>query len=81
MIEGCNYKESLCYIKDLKRRYEGILSSFCIYGGNKEVFEQAYKIKRQVYSVKVSEKDYWKKDKLWEYLNNDIEYLELWKFI
>lgn len=76
-----NYKECLEKISDIKKIYEGIMLSFSIFKNNKDFYKEAYDIKNKIYSLNFAEYDYWKKDKLWEYLNNDIEYVELCKFI
>ena len=76
-----NYRESLYFIDVIKRHYEDILLSFSIFGNNKEYFEKAYKIKKDIYSLEFEEREEWKKDKLWEYLNGDIQYVDLWKFV
>ena len=73
-----DYKESLFFIDYIKNKYEDVLLSFCVFGGNKDYFEKVYSIKKSIYSLKFEE---WKKDKLWEYLNNDIKYDELWGFV
>jgi hypothetical protein len=75
-----NYKESLFFITLVKKKYEDIMLSFSVFGGNKECFEKAYKIKKDIYSLDFGENEEWKKDKLWEYMNGDIEYSQLWDF-
>jgi len=76
-----SYKECLYYISCIKEKYEGIMSSFCVLGGNRKYFEKMIQIKKQIYSLNFGAKENWKKDKLWEYLNNDITYTELWAFV
>lgn len=73
-----NYKESLYFINAVKRKYEDIMLSFSVFNNNKNTDNSLRKIKKDIYSLKFEE---WKRDKLWEYLNNDIEYVELCKFI
>lgn len=73
-----NYKESLFFIDLIKKKYEDIMLSFSIFGGNYEIFEKVYKLKKDIYSLKFEE---WKKDKIWEYINGDIEYSVLWSFV
>lgn len=68
-----NYKESLLFIDAVKRKYEGIMLSFSVINKNILLRE----IKEDIYSLKFEE---WKRDKLWEYLNNDIDYINLWQF-
>lgn len=72
------YKESLCYIRQLKAKYEGIMSSFCVFGGNYELFKTIKELKNQIYNLNYEN---WKRDKIWEYLNNDITLNELCKFL
>lgn len=76
-----DYKECLYFISDIKKNYEGVMHSFSIFKNNKEVFNKAYEIKKQIYDLEFSQKDSWKKDKLWEFMNGDIDYIELWKFV
>jgi hypothetical protein len=49
-----------------------------MFGNNKEYFEIMYNLKKDIYNLKF---EMWKRDKLWEYLNNDISYVDLWRFI
>lgn len=79
--EKWNYKECLYFIGLVKEKYEGIKRSFCCLGGNKEYFEAVIKMKKDIYNLKFGEYEEWKKDKLWEYLNGDIEYIQLWRFV
>lgn len=76
--QSCNYKESLYFISDVKRHYDSIMLSFSVYGGNIKPREDIRKLKKEIYSLGF---ETWKKDKLWEYITNDIEYTELWKFV
>lgn len=77
-----NYKECLKFITSVKDDYVGFLHSF--YNAesksrNKKLFYgKAREIKKQIYSLEFEE---WRKDKLWEYLNGDIPYEELYWFI
>ena len=81
MNSKVDYKECLYFISNIKKEYEGVMHSFSIFKNNKEVFDKAYEIKNQIYSLDFGKYDNWKKDKLWEYINNDIDYIELWKFV
>lgn len=76
--ENWNYKESLYFICLVKNKYMGIKRSFSCFGGNKECFKQIMEMKKDIYSLNFEE---WKKDKLWEYLNDDISYVDLWFFV
>ncbi len=76
--QSWNYKESLYYIEYIKRDYEYIMLSFSVFGGNNEVIQKIRQIKKDIYNLDFEE---WKKDKLWEFMNNDVTYNELWSFI
>jgi len=73
-----NYKESLVPIVKIKKHYEDIMLSFSVFGGNNNVIKSIREIKDEIYSLKFEE---WKRDKLWEYLNDDITYVDLWFFV
>lgn len=75
------YKQSLYYISSIKEEYKGFMTSFCMFGNNKEYFEIMYNLKKDIYSLNFGEHDNWKRDKLWEYLNDDISYIDLWRFV
>ena len=75
---SCNYKECLYFISDVKNHYKGIMHSFSVYGKNQEQRNKIREIKKSIYDLNF---EYWKKDKLWEYINNDIEYIDLWRFV
>lgn len=79
--EKWNYKECLFFISLVKERYMRIMRSFSPFGGNRECFEQIIEMKKSIYNLQFGEYEEWKKDKLWEYLNDDIEYITLWKFV
>lgn len=70
--------ESLYFITNTKKHYEGIMSSFCVFGGNYELFKTIKELKKQIYNLNYEN---WKRDKIWEYLNNDISLNELCKFL
>jgi len=76
--ETWSYEESLYFIVNVKRYYEDITLSFSVFGGNNRCFEDVRNLKRKIYSLEFEE---WKKDKLWEFLNNDIDYSVLWSFV
>lgn len=63
------FEEAVNNIKTLKTQYEKVLASFS-YFEFKEKLEFKKNVKRSIYNLKMSE---WKKDKLWEYMNDDIE--------
>ena len=73
-----NYKsfKSLVYnAKTIKTYYLGLLSSFSMYEIKKEI-EAIYNFKRELYKLE-KYMDEWKVDKIWEYLNDDISYIDL----
>lgn len=76
--KGWSFKESLFFINSIKENYKGFMTSFCVFGGNKEYFEKVYNLKKDIYALSFEE---WRKDKLWEYLNDDISYIDLWRFV
>ena len=76
--ESWSYKESLYYIGIIKKHYDNIMLSFSVFGGNNAYFEKVKDLKNKIYKLKFDE---WKKDKLWEFLNNDIDYSMLWSFV
>ena len=57
-------------IKAIKSKYTGILSSFSVFKHHDKVLclKQIHDL---FYSLNLDE---WKIDRIWEYLNNDIEY-------
>ena len=73
-----SFKESLFFIDAIKKQYEDFMLSFSIFGGNYDLYVKIYDLKKNIYSLQFEE---WKKDKLWEYLNNDIDYIQLWNFV
>ena len=73
-----NYKECLYFIGNVKNYYEDIMHSFSVYGKNQDKRNKIRELKKSIYDLSF---EYWKKDKLWEYINNDIEYVELWRFV
>ena len=72
------YKEALYFIDLVKEKYEDITRSFYVVKQKRTLFEKAYKIKKDIYALNFED---WRKDKLWEYINGDIEYIKLWEFI
>lgn len=69
MYESINknwtYQETLKHIKALKRQYRCTLASFSYFDLHKKViFLQ--KMRDSIYALQF---EYWKKDRLWEYMN------------
>ena len=64
------YSEFLSYLPTLKYRYKRVLASFFLFKHKeKNIFIRDFK--KQIYSLKYTAK---KKDKIWEYLNDDIPF-------
>ena len=67
------FGEVILYVRALKIQYEGILASF-------SYFEQPNKVefiknfRNSIYSFNFEE---WKKDRLWDYINDFLPYEEL----
>lgn len=68
-----DFGEAVENIKAIKSYYIGLLSSFSIYEIKQKVIAQA-EIRNQIYELDIFE---WQKDKLWEYMNDDIPYIML----
>lgn len=70
---SASFKEMILYVKTLKPQFEGILASF-------SYFEQPDKVKfikdlrDKIYALNFEE---WKKDRLWDYINDFLPYEEL----
>lgn len=70
---NASYTEFLSYLPTLKYRYKRVLASFSLYEQKeKNTFIRGVKI--QIYSLNYGRK---KKDRIWEYLNDDIPYAVL----
>lgn len=78
VYENMTYKESVLLVDLIKQDYEALTLFFDTSDNRKELLRQKYSIKKQIYSLNFEE---WKKDKLWEYINDDVEYSQLWRFI
>ena len=66
------FKDIMQYIEALKTQFLGVLASFSCFDIREEVKFIA-ECKFKIYSLQF---EVWKKDKLWEYINDDVE-LEL----
>ena len=71
------YKELVLIIEAVKTKYKVFVASFLYFESQKQ-YECVSNLKKQVYALQFEE---WKKDKIWEYLNDYEEYEELLKFI
>lgn len=65
-----NYKQILSNLRALRTQYEKSLRSFSYFQLHERVSFN-YEIKNAIYSLNFEE---WKKDRIWEYLNHDIDY-------
>lgn len=70
-----DFNEAIQNAKILKTTYDLFLVSFYFFK-TKDRNDYIRTIKKQIYSLKIP---IWKHDKLWEYLNGDLEYEELLK--
>lgn len=71
-----NYKQMLSNLKTLRHDFEDALASFSSFElHNKVLF--VYEIKNTIYSLNF---ETWKKDRIWEYLNHDIDFAILQNF-
>ena len=68
-----SFSEAVDNIKAIKEHYVGLLSSFSIYELKQKNIAIGT-IRKEIYSLKILE---WQKDKLWEYMNDDIPFIML----
>ena len=69
-IANITFKEVVNVLKAIKLEYKRGLLPFSIY----EIKEQTYYIyvwRKRIYKLNIVE---WKKDLIWEYMNDDVEY-------
>jgi len=71
-----NYKQILSNLKTLRHDFEDALASFSSFELHEKVLF-VYEIKNAIYSLNF---EYWKKDRIWEYLNNDLSFAILQNF-
>lgn len=71
-----NYKETLKNLKTLRHDFEDALASFSSFELHDKVLF-TYEVKQAIYSLPF---ETWKKDRIWEYLNNDIPFAILQNF-
>ena len=64
------FKEVIEIIKALKQDYYGALALFDCFN-IKDKVDLIRKFKQDIYSLKFEE---WKRDRVWDYLNDNIEY-------
>ena len=66
-----DFKHILLNLEALKLEYNRVLMSFS-YFNKKELIKWQKEVKNKIYSLNVVE---WRKDKIWLYLNGDIDIL------
>lgn len=71
-----NYKQTLKNLRALRLSYDNALCSFSYFQLHERVLFN-YEIKNAIYSLNFEE---WKKDRIWEYLNHDIDFAILQNF-
>ena len=71
------FKETLEFIEAMKQDYYGALSLFKCFDIHEKV-ELIRKFKNDIYALKYEE---WKKDRVWDYLNDNIELEEFNKYV
>lgn len=67
------FKEIIVKIKTLRQNYEDVLASFSYFNLHKKI-EIMKKFRDSIYALNFEE---WKKDRLWDYLNDYLSYEEL----
>ena len=65
-----DFREAVRNIRALKEEYQGTLTLFS-YTSIKEKREYIERQRNNIYALDLKE---WQKEKLWEYMNNDIEF-------
>ena len=71
-----SYEETINNLRALRNSYEEILRSFSCFQSRKQVWF-VYNTKRMFYSLNFEQ---WKKDRIWEYMNRDIDFDILKRF-
>ena len=72
-----NFKDITYFLYELKQDYENALALFNCFNVKDKV-DLIRKFKKDIYSLHFEE---WKKDRIWDYLNDNIEYELLQKFL
>ena len=67
------FKEIIIKVKALKQNYDDVLASFSYFDLHKKI-EIMKKFRDSIYVLNFEE---WKKDRLWDYLNDYLSYEEL----
>lgn len=69
--ENWTFKECIRKVRTLKTQYQGVLMSFYFLKNPQQEERFIRETRKEIYSLQFDE---WKKDKIWEYMNDDIEY-------
>ena len=69
-----SFKECVYNIRALKSQYQEVLMSFSFLKNLTEETRFIKETRKTIYSLPYDE---WKIDKLWEYMNDDLEYIVL----
>ena len=65
-----SFKEAISKITAIKQEYLGVLSLFSCYE-IRDKKKYITKVRKDIYSINARD---WQKEKLWEYMNDDIEF-------
>ena len=65
-----NFKQTIYFLYELKQDYNTALALFNCFN-IREKIDLIRKFKKDIYALKFEE---WKKDKIWDYLNDNIEF-------
>ena len=65
-----NFKEAVSNSMALKQEYLGVLTLFS-YKNIREKGKFIGETRKKIYSMQISD---WQKDKIWEYMNDDIDF-------
>jgi len=77
--ENMTYYECVKQVGLIKKDYVSFMHFFNEEEEDKWYYYQKMReIKKEIYSLKFEE---WKKDKLWEYMNDDVTFLDLLSFL
>lgn len=69
-----SFKECVYNIRALKSQYQEVLMSFSFLKNLAEETRYIKETRNYIYTLPYDE---WKKDKLWEYMNDDLDYIIL----
>lgn len=69
-----SFRECVFKMRTLKAQYQVVLMSFSFTKNSHEETKFIRETRKTIYSLPYDE---WKKDKIWEYMNDDMEYIDL----